>query len=190
MRYLLSVLALLALTAPNLHAQDGGRHVTGTIYSGSFVPSQDLSDGSKFTNGTLYGAGLTLWTGGKLGFRGSVQWARSKTEAVSFSQLEYQEPKIILLNADVIVRPSFSLLGLNPYVFGGAGLKHYGLTKFLRADGYTTFAGSGGAGLDLRLNHRWGLLGEARYSFGNFKKYEYDDTQRDWTFAGGLTFRF
>lgn len=190
MRYLLSVLALLALTAPNLNAQDGGLSVTGTIYGGGFVPSQDLSDGTKFTNSTLYGAGLTLWTGNNLGIRGSVLWTRSEVDGVSLSPLENQDPAIILYNADLLLKPSFRLLGWNPYIFGGIGAKHYALTKFNRAEGYSAFSGSAGAGLDLDLGRRWGLQAEARHIFGGFKHYDYDDTQRDWAFAGGITFKF
>lgn len=190
MRYLLSVLALLALNAPALHAQDGGISFTGTIFGGSYVPSKSLSDGSKFTNGTLYGGGVTLWAGTKVGFRASVLWTRSEVNAVSLSSLENQDPAIILVSTDAILRPSFDLLGFNPYVFGGVGLRHYALTKFLKADGYSAFAASGGAGLEKQLTPRLGLLGEARHVFGGFKKYEYDETQRDWTFAGGLVIRF
>lgn len=188
MRYLVSVLALLALMSTSAMAQES--KVTLTAHGGQFSPSAEFDDGSTFTNGTLYGGSLTWWRGENHGFRGSVLWSRSEANAISLSPLEAQDPMIILYTADMLLKPSFSLLGFNPYIFGGVGGKHYALTKHNRAEGYTSLAFSVGGGVDLDLTRRLGLQGEARYTFDKFEHYHYADNQRDLYFAGGLVFKF
>lgn len=199
MRYILSVLALLSLTAPRAWAQEDASTsrvtVSATIFGGGFLPTTNFNDGTGFNNAGTVGGAVTLWPTQFLGIRGSMLRSKSETEvpANSNSPLEYQNPAIWLFSADAVLQPTLpwaARWGWAPYLVGGIGAKHYGFRKFNRAEGYTAMTGNVGAGLEYRIGNRWGLQAEAKHLFSRFEHFDYNDRLRDWFLTGGVSLRF
>lgn len=198
MRYVIVVLALLALTADEARAQEdapaGGRTVSATIFGGGFLPAADLDDGAKFNDAGIIGGALTLWPTRHLGLRGNLIRTRTdvRIPASSSSPLESQSPAIWLYGADLVLQPTLTSLGRwgwAPYLFAGIGAKHYTLRDDDRENGYTSLAGDIGAGLEYRFNGHWGVQAEARHLISRFQRFDYRDRQQDWILTGGITVR-
>lgn len=199
MRYIMSVLALLALTAGQARAQEDAPAnrvaVSATIFGGGFLPATNFNDGTRFNNAGTVGGAVTLWPARYLGIRGGLLRTKSDTEvpADSNSPLEYQNPAIWLVSADLVLQPNLpgvARWGWAPYLVGGIGAKHYGLKRYSRYAGYTALAGNLGAGLEYRFGSHWGVQMEAKHLFSRFKEFEYNDNQRDWLLTAGINVRF
>jgi hypothetical protein len=198
MRYVISVLALLALTAAEAKAQEAAPAskpaVSVSLFGGGFVPVSNFTDGARFTSAGTIGGAVTLWPDRHLGVRGSVLRTKSDTHvpASTTTPLGGQHPAMWFYSADAVLQPSIEGVtrwGWSPYLFGGLGAKHYAI-KEGNDGGYTALAGDLGAGLEYRIGRRWGMQAEGRHVFSRFERFKYDEKQRDWLFTGGLTVKF
>lgn len=198
MRYVLSVLALLALTADEARTQEigatEGLKVSATIFGGGILPAADLDDGVKFNDAGVVGGALTVWPERHLGLRGNL--LRTRTDATvpagGSSPLEAQSPTVWYYGLDLVLQPTLTSVGRwgwAPYLFAGIGAKRYTLNEGGRESGSTSLAGDIGAGLEYRFNGHWGVQGEARHVISRFKHFFYRDRQRDWILTGGITVR-
>ena len=74
-----------------------------------------------------------------------------------------------------------------PYAFGGAGA--ISVHQLGSDSTWTKFAGTFGAGLELRLA-RWGFRAEGRDHVYKFDRYGFDKVQHDIAWQGGVTLSF
>jgi hypothetical protein len=194
MRYVVSVLALLALTAIEAQAQeDASSHhpsLSISLFGGGFVPGSKFTDGAKFTSAGTIGGAVTLWPARHLGVRGSVLRTKSEAEVPTSSNtpLEGQNPALWFYSVDAVLQPSIEGVerwGWSPYLFAGVGAKRYGIKEGTN-DGFYALTGDLGAGLEYRVRGSWGLQAEARHYLSHFERFQYDQKQRDWIFTGGL----
>jgi len=188
---------LLAVASP-AHAQvrtirqTGWKHGSIGIYAGGLSPATHVGSG-QFDASATVGATLGFWVSRHAGIRLNGLFARTNADGPMRNTLGISDPNVWMFDGDIVLRAPLSFEGgwITPYVLGGLGGKTYNFRNVSR-NNQTFFTGNYGAGLEYRLPgmSRFGLTLEVRDFVSKFTLGEYDNTQHDVVWTGGIRFTY
>lgn len=193
---LLSVF-MLALANP-INAQTrtmtstGWKHGTLSLYAGGMSPTTHVGTG-EFDPSATVGATLGFWVNRYAGIRVNGLFARTDADGPVRTELGINNPNIWMYDGDIVLRAPMSVAAgwISPYILGGLGGKTYDF-RTTSMDNKTYFAGNFGAGLEYRLPRvsRLGLSLEVRDFVSKFDMGDFNSTQHDVVWTGGIRFNY
>ncbi len=170
----------------------GWEHGSMSLYAGGFSPTTHVGTG-EFDSSATVGATVGFWVNRYAGIRVNGLFARTKADAPVSTELGIDNPNVWMYDGDIVLRAPMSVEAgwLAPYVLGGLGAKTY---DFRTPDmgSKTYFTGNFGAGLEYMLPgmSRWGLSLEVRDFVSKFNMGDFDNTQHDVVWTGGIRFTY
>lgn len=188
---------LMAVTHPvsaqtRMTRYTGWEHGSFSLYAGGLSPSTHIGRGG-FDPSATVGATLGFWVNQYAGVRVNGLFARTRADAPVSTDLGIDNPNVWMYDGDIVLRVPMSVEAgwLTPYILGGLGGKTYDF-RTPGMGSQTYFTGNFGGGLEYMLPgmSRWGLNLEVRDFVSKFTMGDFDNTQHDVVWTGGIRFTY